>query len=63
MSEWKPIGSEPSNGLAIWLSDGLDVWLGTAWEDGSLKTREKCKFWMPAVIPPPPLDESLLNEI
>jgi hypothetical protein len=55
--DWEPIATEPSDGSRIWLTDGVDVWLGTAHEDGSLKdpSRSKGKFWTPAVVPAPPL--------
>ena len=56
MGEWRTIESEPSDDSRIWLSDGKDVWIGTAWKDGSLKLpdRTKCLFWMPADVPAPP---------
>jgi hypothetical protein len=55
--DWEPISTEPSDGSRIWLSDGIDVWLGTAYMDGSLKdsSRSKGKFWTPAVVPAGPL--------
>ena len=52
--DWEPISTEPSDGSHIWLTDGVDVWLGTAHEDGSLKDQSG-KFWTPAVVPAPPL--------
>src|SRR4051794_1443827 len=57
--DWEPIGTEPSDGSRIWLTDGVDVWLGTAHKDRSLKdpSRSKGKFWTPAVVPAPPLRE------
>ena len=50
---WEPIETSPTNDSLVWLSNGVEVWLGTAWSDGSLKlpSRSLCRYWQPAHRP------------
>jgi hypothetical protein len=61
MSEqvWQSKETAPSDGKPVWLSDGENVWLGTAWKDGSLRlpSRDNVQFWMYADVPIPPPNE------
>lgn len=64
VDQWEPIATSPTDDRAIWLSDGKEVWLSIAHKDGSLKlpSRSRCRFWMTAEIPAPPVSNGELKE-
>jgi hypothetical protein len=57
--EWQDISTAPIDARKIWVSDGTEVWLLTAHRDGSHKRAPRCKFWMDANEPAPPVTQGV----